>query len=284
MTLFKLPAFTFLLRGLYYATMAKNAVIFDTSEMLKLIFAKSEITKHISNASSISKLKSLAKGKILRAPKDISPHEINAFFENIGARHLGVLDGEIIIKPPKKQSQAKIISHYGQFKELKDKEVAFFGGCFNGFHMGHWATLHKIKSILSPNSKLIILLAPDQDLRFKINRLNNPCATLSFLFQNQMERLNVLKNIPLIDYIIPIPDGFKAYTELINKFSVKTIFICREQEDESTLKHCIFHQDTLAQKHKKHVNITIIPCTHPDIHSSNFFKAGGTIDTPANVI
>ena len=272
MILFNIPIFAFLIRGLYFAAISKDEKVFDTSSILSIIFAKIETTKHITTAFSIPDLKSLARGKVLRAPQHINPHEINCFFRNIGARHLGVVNGDKIIKPPKKPCHAKIISHFGQPIELKDKEVAIFGGCFNGFHAGHWATLHKIKSLLSKDSKLIVLLSPDQDLHLKIKRQFTNRCNLNYLFQNQMDRLNVLKNIPLIDYIIPIPDGFKSYTELINKFGVKTIFICREQEDDLTLRHCIYHQDTLAQKHKRHVNITIVPCSHPDIHSSNFFK------------
>ena len=94
---------------------------------------------------------------------------------------------------------------------LKDKKIGITTGCFDIFHSGH---LKSIKFSKKNCDILFLLLNSDESIK-KLKGENRPINNLDF-------RLDLLKELPYIDYIVIFND--KDADSLLEKMTFNTLF------------------------------------------------------------
>lgn len=89
---------------------------------------------------------------------------------------------------------------------INNRRVILVGGCFDIFHYGH---LQFLKAAKATGDFLIIALESDEFIR-KIKK-REPV-------HSQGERQEILQNLKIVDFIIPLPffTSFSEYSKLVN--------------------------------------------------------------------
>lgn len=107
-----------------------------------------------------------------------------------------------------------------EIKKLKrdGEKIVLTGGCFDILHVGHIEFLKKAKKL---GDILIILLENDESIT-KMKGKNRP-------INNQEDRLSVLTNLNMVNYVIPLPPimNNQNYNKLVKKIEPDIIAVTK---------------------------------------------------------
>ena len=112
----------------------------------------------------------------------------------------------------------KIVTHDNELVKIIDNlkqnndKIILTCGCFDILHVGHMKLLKESKRI---GGKLLVLLSSDEQIKY----LKGPTRPIN----NLEDRINLFKNIPYIDYIIPYNELLTNNNEEILDFYINLI-------------------------------------------------------------
>ncbi len=244
--------------------------IINISKHLKLICTDPATKRFAPAASSLSDIKKLVKGKIVKAEPEMDADDLLLFLSNIQASFLGVQSNNKELLSPKKACIGKIKQANQTLNNLKNKDSLVLGGCFNGIHKGHRNAIKKLYFYMKSkyeNPAIVILLSIDNVI-VKKNRERGGSAQV--FVQKQLDRAKALSCIPYVDTIILLPkDPDREYFQLLKKIDPKELGAC--EDDTKTIQYCYEHKKNFAKILKKEICVKVFPLEE-SLSCYDFFK------------
>ena len=230
----------------------RDQKIINISAQLRFIVDNTVSKTYSSVATTIKDIVKLSRGKVVDGSPVFSAEELNTFLSNCEAAHQGVLsDDKKCILEPLKTAPAEILklndgSLSRKEKQLfdlasKDKDVVIVGGCFNGIHQGHRDMFASINSRMQERfgKNFVTVYLVEAKKTTQKRESNNPEGHNKKYVSLTNSRVALLQKFKYIDFVVPLPDDFRNYYELLMQLNTSVIFV--RKNDKTTIEYCNEH-------------------------------------------